>query len=165
MLKAVVLIETLILILLVFLFFPELTTIGSRIYLIFRESPEMERRIGDYYHYTAKLNQTYANLYYEKAVNGYNLHLNGSPAKNQITHLKAGLARMYECGRGVKQNLQEAARLYGEALQAEGANSVKLQESLDRIKKAQTQNSGLTISCEQGQESYHIEWKWLTSNI
>lgn len=158
MLKALFIIETILLIILVIAFRGELMTTGARFYLAFKDSPRAEQYIGDYYHYSNSAAKELSSLHHGRAMDDLKKRLNTSP-KEQIPSIKMTLGRFFECGKATKADLTEAKRFYEEAIKDDEGKHPEYQNALKRVNAAIEKGGDVPVCVEQD-EVYYMQWGW-----
>lgn len=160
----VVSIPSILLIILIIIFHTELFVLGTRLYVAFANSPRAERLLGDYYSNNAHLSSLLANSFYDSALKRNKERLNDA---NPEIKAKANyqMGAQYECGQGVTQDLNEAKKWYGNAMQIIKDNKMsnglekKVQAAIDRV------DSHLKDKTTPPVCPYQTDWEFIKKSI
>jgi len=102
---------------LIFGFYKELAVTGIKLYTNVIKDPRAEQLLGDYYRTNSRLNGQLSYQFYSSALKNYQNSIPGLViTRKALVNLRIG--QLYECGKGVVQNLSQAKHWYQAALAA-----------------------------------------------
>lgn len=151
--KTIFSIRTILLIILIILFYNQIIALGLRIYLAFADNPRLEYILADYYQSAAKYNLEYANRFYQDLFTRLNKNVPPNTEGFEKFNSAMILGKLYECGYGTKQNADEAKSWYQEALNTAPSDQQKniLSQKLTSIEDASKKQKEKTKSDQAGQ--------------
>jgi len=132
--KAIFSIRSILIIILIILFYNQILALGLRIYIAFVDNPAIELILADYYQSAGKYNTEFADRFYRDLL--VKLEANASKTEGvEKFNAASTLGKLYECGYGTERNLSEAKSWYEDALDTAPSDQQKniLQQKLAAI--------------------------------
>lgn len=145
---------------LMYTFRTELFITGVRVFASVTHSPRSEQLLGNYYRNSARLNTVLANTFYVSALQKYESDLPQAKDEEK-TRIQFNIGKLYQCGKGVPKNLNEAKRWYHDALKSANtkhpAMAQNIQKALNDVTESAANSNNLS-SCYPSTEEGFVNY-------
>lgn len=106
---------SLLLIVLLILFYNEILALGLRMYVAFTDSPRASVLLAQYYNNASLQNAQKAERFYRESFEQFKSHAQTGTEQDKF-RAAINLAHMYECGQGTSQDMNQAKSWYQQSL-------------------------------------------------